>query len=53
MAIPQSEIYSRVIDQPFESESYTKELEGNSKNIKLFLYILYWFIIRNGNTTIK
>lgn len=34
MAIPQSEIYSRVIDQPFESESYTKELEGNSKNIK-------------------
>lgn len=34
MAITASEIYSPVIDQPFDDESYTKELEGNSKEIK-------------------
>jgi len=34
MAITASEIYSPVIDQPFDEESYTKELEGNSKEIK-------------------
>lgn len=34
MAITASEIYSPVIDQPFDDESYTKELEGNSKDIK-------------------
>lgn len=34
MAITASEIYSPVIDQPFDEMSYTKELEGNSKEIK-------------------
>jgi hypothetical protein len=34
MAITASEIYSPVIDQPFDDDSYTKELEGNSKDIK-------------------
>jgi len=34
MAITASEIYSPVIDQPFDDESFTKELEGNSKEIK-------------------
>ena len=34
MAVTASEIYSPVIDQPFDDESYTKELEGNSKEIK-------------------
>lgn len=34
MAIPVSEIYSPVIDQPFDDDSYTKELEGNNKEIK-------------------
>lgn len=34
MAITASEIYSPVIDQPFDDASYTKELEGNSKDIK-------------------
>jgi len=34
MAITASEIYSPVIDQPFDEQSYTKELEGNSKEIK-------------------
>ena len=34
MAITASEIYSPVIDQPFDDESFTKELEGNSKDIK-------------------
>lgn len=34
MAITASEIYSPVIDQPFDDESYTKELEGNSSSIK-------------------
>lgn len=34
MAITASEIYSPVIDQPFDEESYTKELEGNNKEIK-------------------
>jgi hypothetical protein len=34
MAITASEIYSPVIDQPFDDESYTKELEGNNKEIK-------------------
>ncbi len=34
MAITASEIFSPVIDQPFDDESYTKELEGNSKHIK-------------------
>ena len=34
MAIPVSEIFSPVIDQPFDEQSYTKELEGNSKEIK-------------------
>lgn len=34
MAITASEIYSPVIDQPFDEESYTQELEGNNKEIK-------------------
>jgi hypothetical protein len=34
MAITASEIYSPVIDQPFDDDSFTKELEGNSKDIK-------------------
>ncbi len=34
MAITASEIYSPIIDQPFDDMSYTKELEGNSKEIK-------------------
>jgi hypothetical protein len=34
MAITASEIYSPVIDQPFDEESYTKELEGNNSEIK-------------------
>lgn len=34
MAITASEIYSPVIDQPFDDESFTKELEGNNKEIK-------------------
>lgn len=34
MAITASEIYSPVIDQPFDDASFTKELEGNSKEIK-------------------
>lgn len=34
MAVTPSEIYSPVIDQPFDDESFTKELEGNSKEIK-------------------
>lgn len=34
MAITASEIYSPVIDQPFDDESYTKELEGNNDTIK-------------------
>lgn len=34
MAITASEIYSPVIDQPFDEMSFTKELEGNSKEIK-------------------
>ena len=34
MAITASEVYSPVIDQPFDEESFTKELEGNSKEIK-------------------
>jgi hypothetical protein len=34
MAITASEIFSPVIDQPFDEESYTKELEGNNKEIK-------------------
>lgn len=34
MAVTASEIYSPVIDQPFDEESYTKELEGNNKEIK-------------------
>lgn len=34
MAITASEVYSPVIDQPFDEESYTKELEGNNKEIK-------------------
>lgn len=33
MAITVSEIFSPVIDQPFDDDSYTKELEGNSKEI--------------------
>lgn len=34
MAITPSEIFSPVIDQPFDEESFTKELEGNNKEIK-------------------
>lgn len=34
MAITASEVYSPVIDQPFDNESFTKELEGNNKEIK-------------------
>lgn len=34
MAVPVSEIFSPVIDQPFDDESYTKELEGNNDTIK-------------------
>lgn len=34
MPITASEVFSPVIDQPFDEESYTKELEGNSKDIK-------------------
>lgn len=34
MAVTASEIYSPVIDQPFDDESYTKELEGNNDTIK-------------------
>ncbi len=34
MAVTASEIYSPVIDQPFDEESFTKELEGNNKEIK-------------------
>ena len=34
MAVTASEIYSPVIDQPFDDESFTKELEGNNKEIK-------------------
>lgn len=34
MGVTASEIYSPVIDQPFDEESYTKELEGNNKEIK-------------------
>lgn len=34
MAVPVSEIYAPVIDQPFDVGSYTKELEGNNKEIK-------------------
>lgn len=34
MAITASEVYAPVIDQPFDDESYTKELEGNNKEIK-------------------
>jgi hypothetical protein len=34
MAITASEIYSPVIDQPFDDTSFTKELEGNNKEIK-------------------
>ena len=34
MAITPTEIYSNLIDQPFDDESYTKELEGNNKEIE-------------------
>lgn len=34
MAITATEIFSDLIDQPFDAQSYTKELEGNSKDIK-------------------
>ena len=34
MAIPVSEVYAPVIDQPFDDASFTKELEGNNKEIK-------------------
>ena len=34
MAVPVSEIFSPLIDQPFDEGSYTKELEGNNKEIK-------------------
>lgn len=34
MAITASEIYSPIIDQPFDDMSFTKELEGNNKEIK-------------------
>lgn len=34
MAITPSEIYAPVIDQPFDEGSFTKELEGNNKEIK-------------------
>ena len=34
MAIEASTIYAPVIDQPFDDTSYTKELEGNNKEIK-------------------
>lgn len=34
MAIPVSEVYAPVIDQPFDDSSFTKELEGNNKEIK-------------------
>lgn len=34
MAITASEVYSPIIDQPFDDASFTKELEGNSKEIK-------------------
>ena len=34
MAITASEIYSPLIDQPFDEGSYTKELEGNNSEIK-------------------
>lgn len=33
MAIASSDIFAPVIDQPFEDDSYTKELEGNNKEI--------------------
>ena len=34
MAITPTDIFAAVIDQPFEDDSYTKELEGNNKEIK-------------------
>ena len=34
MAITASEIFAPVIDQPFDEQSFTKELEGNNKEIK-------------------
>lgn len=34
MAITASDIFAPVVDQPFDDESYTKELEGNNKEIK-------------------
>lgn len=34
MAVTASEIYSPVIDQPFDEQSFTKELEGNNSEIK-------------------
>lgn len=34
MAVPVSEVFSPVIDQPFDDESFTKELEGNNDTIK-------------------
>lgn len=34
MAITPTEIFSAIVDQPFDDESYTKELEGNNKEIK-------------------
>lgn len=34
MAITATDIFSPVIDQPFDDESFTKELEGNNKEIK-------------------
>lgn len=34
MAIEASTIFAPVIDQPFDDDSYTKELEGNNKEIK-------------------
>ena len=34
MAIEASTIFAPVIDQPFDESSYTKELEGNNKEIK-------------------
>lgn len=34
MAISASEIFAPVIDQPFDDASFTKELEGNNKEIK-------------------
>ena len=34
MAIQATDIFAPVVDQPFDDESYTKELEGNNKEIK-------------------